>query len=440
MQITETLSEGLKRGFTVVVPGADLAEKREKRLADLSKTMQMPGFRPGKVPLSMVRRRFGDAVAAEILEASVNDATEKMLTERSLRPAVSPKVEVVRPGTESDLEFRLEMEILPEVKIPDLKAISLTRPKAPVTEAEIDEAMTKFADQRATLESIEETRGVAKGEILTVDFLGKLDGVPFDGGAAQDADVEIGGAGFIPGFAEQIEGLAPGEQRVITVTFPADYQAANLAGKEATFDITGKALKRKIPAVLDDTFAEANGFENLAELRKFFADRLEGARAGATRMKLKRALLDKLAEQADFPAPETLVEAEFGEIWRQIETERAAGRLDAEDASKDEETLRGEYRGIADRRVRLGLLVAEIGRSNNVQVSEQDLRRAMIQELQNFPGQEKMIVDFYQKNPRAMDRLRGPIFEDKVVDYALELATVTDHEVTPEELFADNDD
>ncbi|HEX7390893.1 MAG TPA: trigger factor [Acidiphilium sp.] len=440
MQITETLSDGLKRGFTVVVPGADLAEKREKRLADLSKTMQMPGFRPGKVPLSMVRRRFGDAVAAEILEASVNDATEKMLTERSLRPAVSPKVEVVRPGTESDLEFKLEMEILPEVKIPDLKAISLTRPKAPVTEAEIDEAMAKFADQRAALEPIEETRGVAKGEILSVDFLGKLDGVPFDGGAAQDADVEIGGAGFIPGFAEQIEGLAPGEQRVITVAFPADYQAANLAGKEATFDITGKALKRKVPAVLDDAFAETNGFENLAELRKFFADRLEGARAGATRMKLKRALLDKLAEQADFPAPETLVEAEFGEIWRQIETERAAGRLDAEDASKDEETLRGEYRGIADRRVRLGLLVAEIGRSNNVQVSEQDLRRAMIQELQNFPGQEKMIVDFYQKNPRAMDRLRGPIFEDKVVDYALELATVTDHEVTPEELFADNDD
>ncbi len=440
MQITETLSDGLKRGFTVIVPGADLTDRREKRLAELSKTMQMPGFRPGRVPLSMVRKRFGDAVAAEVLEASVNDATDKMLAERSLRPAVSPKVEVVNPGTEADLEFKVEMEILPEVKIPDLKAISLTRPKAPVTEAEIDEAMTKFADQRASLEPIEETRGVGKGEILTIDFLGKLDGVPFDGGAAQDADVEIGGSGFIPGFAEQIEGLAPGDHRVITVTFPADYQAANLAGKEATFDITGKALKRKTPAVLNDAFAEANGFENLAELRKFFGERLDGARTSASRMKLKRALLDKLAEQADFLAPETLVEAEFAEIWRQVEAERAAGRLDAEDAAKDEATLRAEYRAIADRRVRLGLLVAEIGRSNNVQVSEQDLRRAMIQELQQFPGQEKMIIDFYQKNPRAMDRLRGPIFEDKVVDYVLELATVTDQEVSTEELFADSED
>ncbi|MDD2877205.1 MAG: trigger factor [Acidiphilium sp.] len=440
MQVTETLTEGLKRGFTVVVPSSDLSEKREKRLAELSKTMQMPGFRPGKVPLSMVRKRYGEAVAAEVLEASVNDATDQMLTERSLRPAVSPKVEVVNPGTEADLEFTVEMEILPEVSVPDLKALSLTRLTSPVTDAEVDDAMAKFAEQRATTETIEESRPAVTGDILSVDFLGKLDGVPFEGGAAQDADVEIGGSGFIPGFAEQLVGMSVGEERVITVTFPDAYHAANLAGKDATFDITAKALKRKVPVVLDDAFAESNGFENLAEFRKFFKDRLDLARAEASRMKVKRALLDKLAEQADFAAPETLVEAEFGEIWRQVEIERAGGRLDADDAAKDEETLRAEYRAIADRRVRLGLLVAEIGRASNVQVTELDLRRAMINEMRQFPGQEKMIVDFYQKNPRAMDRLRGPIFEDKVVDYALELATVTDQNVTTEVLFADDED
>ena len=440
MQVTETLTEGLKRGFTVVIPGSDLSEKREKRLAELSKTMQMPGFRPGKVPLSMVRKRFGEAVAAEILEASVNDATDRMLAERSLRPAVSPKVEVVNPGTDADLEFKVEMEILPEVALPDLKALNLVRPTAPVTDAEIDEAMTKFAEQRAQFEPVEETRPAATGDVLSVDFLGKLDGTPFEGGAAQDADVEIGGSGFIPGFAEQIEGMSPGEEKIITVTFPAEYHAANLAGKEVTFDIKAKGLKRKVVPTLDDAFAEANGFENLADFREFFKTRLDQARSSASRMKVKRALLDELAKQADFPVPETLVDAEFAEIWRQVEAERAGGRLDAEDAAKDEETLRREYREIADRRVRLGLLVAEIGRANNVQVTEPDLRRAMITEMQQFPGQEKMIIDFYQKNPRAMDRLRGPIFEDKVVDHALELATVTDQEVSTEVLFADDEE
>jgi trigger factor len=440
MQVTETLTDGLKRGFTVVIPGTDLSDKRDKRLVELSKTMQMPGFRPGKVPLSMVRKRFGEAVAAEVLEASVNEATDKMMAERSLRPAVSPKIDVVNAGLDADLEFKIEMEILPEVAVPDLKALTLTRPIAPVTDAEVDEAIAKFGDQRATMVPVEEVRPAVVGDVVAVDFLGKLDGTPFEGGAAQDSDVEIGGSGFIPGFAEQIEGMSVGDEKVINVTFPAEYHAENLAGKAVTFDITVKALKQKMPVVVDDAFAEANGFENLEEFRKFFKDRLEQQRAGASRMKVKRALLDELAKQADFAAPETLVEAEFAEIWRQVEAERTAGRLDADDAAKDEETLRTEYRAIADRRVRLGLLVAEIGRSSNVQITEQDLRRAMITEMQQFPGQEKMIIDFYQKNPRAMDRLRGPIFEDKVVDHALELATVTDQEVTTEVLFADDED
>ncbi len=440
MQVTETLSEGLKRGFTVVVPEADLAERREKRLSELSKTMQMPGFRPGKVPLTMVRKRFGAAVAAEILEASVNEATEQMVTERKLRPAVSPKVEMVNAAPDADLEFKVEMEILPDVTVPDLSALSLTRLKASVQDTEIDDSIQRFAEQQAKLETVEEIRPAAKGETLTVDFLGRLDGEAFEGGAGQDTDVEIGGQGFIPGFSEQMEGMSVGETRTIKVTFPEGYQAEKLAGKDAEFEITAKALKVKQPVVIDAAFAENLGFGDVDEFRKFMADRLEQARANAGRLKLKRALLDQLAERADFLVPATLVDAEFAEIWRQVEAERQRGQLDAEDAAKDEDTLREEYRNIADRRVRLGLLVAEIGRASNIQISEQDLRGAMIAEMQRFPGQEKMIIDFYQKNPRAMDRLRGPIFEDKVVDHVLGQANVTDEEVTPEALFAEAED
>ena len=437
MQVTETLSEGLKRGFTVVVPEADLTERREKRLSELSKTMQIPGFRPGKVPMTMLRKRFGAAVAAEILEASVNEATEQMVTERNLRPAVSPKVEMVNAAPDADLEFKVEMEILPDVTVPDLSALSLTRLKAPVQDSEIEESIQLFAEQQAKLETVEEIRPAAKGETLTVDFIGKLDGEAFEGGAGQDTDVEIGGQGFIPGFSEQMEGMSVGDTRTIKVTFPEAYQAKNLAGKEADFEITAKALKVKQPVTIDAAFAENLGFGDLEEFRKFMGDRLEQTRANASRLKLKRALLDQLAERADFLVPASLVDAEFAEIWRQVEMERQLGQLDAEDAAKDEVTLREEYRNIADRRVRLGLLVAEIGRASNIQVAEPDLRRAMINEMQRFPGQEKMIIDFYQKNPHAMDRLRGPIFEDKVVDHVLGQANVTDEEVTLESLFAE---
>ncbi len=434
MQVTETLSEGLKRGFTVVIPQEEMGARRDKRFAELSKTMQMPGFRPGKVPQSLLRKRYGEAVNAEVLEASVNEATDAMLAERNLRPALTPKVDLRSRGDAGDLEFTIEMEILPDVSLPDLASVALERPVCPVSDADVAAELEKFAQSRSTTEVIDEVRPVADGEILTVDFLGKRDGVPFEGGAGQDADIEMGGSGFIPGFAEQMLGMAPGEQKVITVTFPAEYQAAELAGQEATFDITAKALKRKVPAVLDDQFAEQLGFETLDDLRAFFRSRLEQVRAGASRLKLKRALLDQLSEQAAFTAPESLVEAEFAEIWRQVEMERQAGRLDAEDAAKDEATLRAEYRAIADRRVRLGLLVAEIGRAHKIEVVEADLRRAMMAELQRFPGQEKMIMEFYQKNPRALDRLRGPIFEDKVVDHIIGKAQVSEKPVTLDEL------
>jgi trigger factor len=437
MQVTETLSEGLKRGFTVVVPGTELAAKREKRLAELGRTMQLPGFRPGKVPMSMVRKRYGDAVAAEIAEGAVNDASDQLLAERGLRPAVTPKLEVTKPGQTSDLEFTVELELLPEITIPGLADITLKKPVAEVTAQAIDEALDKLAEQRKTFEAVEEARGAAKGERLTVDFIGRVDGVAFQGGTANDVAVTVAGDGFIPGFAEQIEGLAPGETRTITVRFPEQYHAKELAGKEAEFEITAKALSVPNKPAVDDEFAKQVGLESAEQLRQKISEQIANEYEQMSRMKLKRGLLDALAERARFDPPPSLVEAEFAEIWRQVEQEKAAGRADPDDAAKDEESLKTEYRAIADRRVRLGLLVAEIGRANNITVTEQDLQRAMFNEAMKYRDQAMQVIEFFKKNPQAIERFRGPIFEDKVVDYLFANVSLEDVQVSPEELAAD---
>ena len=437
MQVTETLSDGLKRGFTVVVPEPELTAKREKRLAELARTVQMPGFRPGKVPMSMLRKRYGDAVSAEIVEGAVNDASDKLLAERGLRPAMQPKLEVIKPGQSSDLEFTLELEILPEVSIPDMSDISLTKPVAEVSEGVIAEALQKMADQRRSYEPVETPRPAEAGEQLTVDFIGRIDGEAFDGGTASDVAVIISGEGFIPGFAEQMEGMTPGETRKINVNFPEDYGSKALAGKQAEFEITAKALAvAQLPAV-DDELAKAMGLESLEDLQKKISEQIAREYEGMTRLKLKRSLLDVLAERAKFDVPVSLVEAEFAEIWRQVEQEKDAGRADPDDAAKDEETLKVEYRTIADRRVRLGLLVAEIGRANEINVTEQDLQRAMFNEAMKYREQAMQVLEFFKKNPQALERFRGPIFEDKVVDFLLGRVTLEETSVTAEELAAD---
>jgi len=437
MQVTETLNTGLKRGFTIVVPEPELAEKREKRLAELSRTMQMPGFRPGKVPMSMVKKRYGSAVAAEIAENAINESSDRLLSERGLRPAMQPKLEVKQPGQNSDLEFTVELEVLPEIVLPGLADIALTKPVASVTDEAVEKALANLAAQRQTFEAVEEPRPAVKGEQLTVDFVGKVGDEAFAGGTASDVAVIVAGDGFIPGFADQMEGMSPGESRTINVTFPENYGSKELAGKDATFDITAKSLAVAKTPEIDEDFAKSLGVESLEELRKTMTQQIEREYAGMTRMKLKRALLDALAERADFTAPESLVDAEFAEIWRQVEQEKAAGRADPEDAAKDDDTLRAEYRAIADRRVRLGLLVAEIGRGNNIAVTDQELQRAMFNEAMRYRDQAMQVVEFFRKNPRELERFRGPIFEDKVVDYLLNSVTLTEVTVTPEELAAD---
>ena len=442
MQVTETLSDGLKRAYTVVVPAADIETKRAARLANLGKTLSLPGFRPGKVPTTVVRQRYGTAVNAEVLEESVTEATQQVLTERGLRPALQPKVDVVSldatGGADKDLEFKVELELLPEITLPDFGTIQLTRMKVEAAPETVDKALADIAQRNRTLEAIppEELgdRGAAQGEVLTVDYVGRIDGTEFPGGTGKDIEVEIGGTGFIPGFSEQLEGMKPGESRTIEVNFPADYGVPALAGKAASFEVTAHALSRAVVPALDDELAKKLGFDDLAAMREMVTRRVQHEYDQLARLRLKRELLDALAEVTRFASPEGMVEQEFNQIWQRLEADRQADRLDEDDKGKDEETLKADYRAIAERRVRLGLLLAEIGRANSITVAQDEMTRAMRAEAMRYPGQEQKVFEFFRQNPRATDTLRGPLFEEKVIDFILELAKVEEKTVTLEEL------
>ena len=445
MQVTETLSEGLKRAYTVVVPAADIETKRAARLANLAKTLKLPGFRPGKIPPVVVRQRFGTAVNAEVLEESVTEATQQVLTERGLRPALQPKIDVVSldpsGGTGKDLEFKVELEVLPEITLPDFGAIELTRLKVETAAERVDNALADIAQRNRTLEAIppEELgdRGAAKGEVLTVDYVGRIDGTEFAGGTGQGIEVEIGGTGFIPGFSEPLEGMKPGESRTIEVTFPAEYGVPTVAGKTASFEVTAHSLNRAVVAVLDDELAKKLGFDDQAAMREMVRGRIQAEYDQLARLRLKRQLLDALADVAAFAAPEVLVEQEFAQIWQRLETERQAGRLDEDDKDKDEETLKAEYRRIAERRVRLGLLLGEVGRANSIVVGQDEMARAIRTEAMRYPGQQQQVFEFFRQNPRAAETLRGPLFEEKVIDFILDLAKVEEKTVPLEELTAE---
>jgi trigger factor len=443
MQVTETLSEGLKRAYTVVVPAADIETRRAARLASLGKTLNLPGFRPGKIPTSVVKQRYGTAVDAEVLEQSVTEATQQVLTDRGLRPALQPKVDLVTPDASSgkDLEFKVELEVLPEISLPAFDTIALTRLKAEVAPETVDKALADIAQRNRTLEAIplEELgdRGAAKGEVLTVDYVGRIEGAEFPGGTGNGIEVEIGGTGFIPGFSEQLEGMKPGETRNIEVNFPAEYGVPTLAGKLAAFEVTAKALSRPVVPAVDDELAKKLAFEDLAEMRDMVSRRIQSEYDQLSRQRLKRQLLDTLADRVTFASPDGMVEQEFSQIWQRLEVDRKAGQLDDDDKDKDEETLRSEYRAIAERRVRLGLLLAEIGRANSITVTQDEMARAMRTEAMRYSGQEQQVFEFFRQNPRAADSLRGPIFEEKVIDFILDSAKVEEKSATPEELVAE---
>lgn len=433
MQVTEVANEGLKRAYTVVVPAASIAVQKDKRLAELAKDMKLPGFRPGKVPQKVVQARYGQAVMGEVLEASVQEASGKVLSENNLRPALQPKIDLVNFADGGDLEFRMDIEIMPDIPMPDFSGISLTRLKATPGEEEITKALENITRRQASLEETE-SRAAAKGEVLVCDFVGRIGGEEFQGGSATDMPIEVAGPGFIPGFTEQLEGMAPGEERIVKTSFPAEYGSAELAGKDAEFTVTAKALKVYSKPALDDELAKKLGLESFEKLREAITESLQREYDSLSRMAIKRKLLDALAERASFTVPEGMVDNEFAQIWQRIEADFKAGKLDGDDAGKDEDTLKTEYRAIAERRIRLGLLLTEIGTTNNITVTREELGNAMRAEVQRYPGQEKQVFDFFQKNPQALENLRSPIFEEKVVDFMLELAKVDEQDVTAEAL------
>ena len=437
MQVTETLSDGLRRGFAIVVPAADIEGKRSQRLAEISKSVNMPGFRPGKVPLSILKQRYGMAVMSEVLEESVNSATQQMLSERGLRAVGQPKVEVTKIADQQDLEFTVELELLPDITMPDFAALQLTQLKAEPTAEAIELALAEIAKNQKDWEPVTDDRGAQTGDQLTVDFVGKVDGVPFSGGTGTAMPVELGADGFIPGFSEGMAGMKPGEERTIEVTFPAQYHSAELAGKPATFDLNATALAQPKVAGIDDALATKLGFESLDQLRERVTTQIQREYDRGSRMRLKRVLLDQLAQTATFPVPPSMVEGEFTAIWNRVEQDRKSGQGDPADAAKDDDTLRAEYQGIAERRVRLGLLLSEIGRANGIQVGTDEMQRAMRQEAMRYPGQEAEVIKFFTGNPQAADTLRGPLYEEKVVDFILELAQVEQKTVTAEELAED---
>lgn len=610
MQVTELANDGLKRAYSVTVTAADISASRDKRLAEIAKTVTMPGFRPGKVPMSVVKQRYGSAVMGEVLEQSVTDTSRQVVTDRGLKPAMQPKIELTNFAEGADLEYRMDLEVLPDVPMPDFAGIALERLKAEPTDEVIDKTLATIAERNGELADAE-PRPATTGDVLVCDFTGRLpadllkngpglgavpgtpgepptgwvahmtgglsqevvaigteagrpyfdlkvtgtaegqgalrlaigaaddlqvkagdtltlvtavrivDGnlpgsatarfgfderaegcdavyhrvraamgeggdrmtvtlangpaavqvqpmfvvvVPsgtqidltlrigparvflgaeepeariFAGGTATDMPIEVGGQGFIPGFTEQMDGMAPGDSRDIDVVFPGDYGSAELAGKRARFTIDAKALKTRTPRAVDDELAKTVGMDDLAALKEAIRSSLQREYDGLARLKLKRALLDNLAEKASFEVPEGMVEAEFTQIWQRVEADLKAGRLDDDDKGKDEETLKAEYRTIAERRIRLGLMLSEIGRANNVQVGQDEMQRAVYQEASRYPGQEQQVLEFFRKNPQAAENLRAPLFEEKVVDFMLELAKVTERQVTAEELNAE---
>ncbi|MFC5345348.1 trigger factor [Brevundimonas staleyi] len=446
MQVVQNTTEGLSRVITVTVPVAELNAKLETRLAEMAPKMNLKGFRPGKVPVAHVKKTFGRDMMGEIVNDTINETSQAALDQINVRPAapadmkLTSDMEKVLAGSD-DLAYEMSLEVMPDFTPVDPKTLKLDRPVYEASDEDLDEALKELASQAKSYEDKKgKTVKAADGDQVTIDYLGKLDGVAFDGGTAEDADLVLGSGRFIPGFEEQLVGAKIGDEKTIEVTFPEQYQAANLAGKLATFDIKVKAIKAEAEAKIDEEFATRLGLESLDKLKDLLRQNLNQQYAGAARFKLKRALLDQLDGAHSFDLPPKMVDAEFQGIWQQVEADKAAGALPEEDAKKSDDELKAEYKKIAERRVRLGLVLAEIGRTNNVGVTDQELNNAIMAEARNYPGQERMVLDFYRQNPNAAAQMRAPIYEEKVVDLIVELAKVTDTKITKEELLKEDEE
>ena len=447
MQVTETLSEGLKREYKVVVPAAELDAKVNQRLDDLKGRVRINGFRPGKVPVAHLKRMYGRSAMAEVIEATVRDTNNQIVSERGFKLAADPKVTLpTEEGAieqliegKSDLNYTMALEIVPPIALGDFKTIKLTKLTADVAETEVEEGIKNIAKQNRPYTPRPQGEKAAKDDRITISFVGTIDGKPFEGGTGDDAVVLIGSNTFIPGFEDQLIGIATGETRALKVAFPAHYMKEDLAGKDAEFVVTAKSIEAPGTVTIDDEFAKALGLESLEKLRDAVKDRITREHASISRQKIKRALLDELDKMHKFDPPPTLVEEEFDRVWKSVLQELENERKTFADENTTEEKAKAEYRAIAERRVRLGLVLAEIGEKNNITVTEDELSRAVMDRARQFAGQEQRVWDYYRQNPQAVAALRAPIFEEKVVDFLLELASVKDSKVSREELYKDDE-
>jgi trigger factor len=447
MQVTETLAEGLKHEFQISVPASDLDAKADVRLVELKDKVRLNGFRPGKVPVSHLKKVYGRSVMAETIDQTIRDTNSQIFTERGFRLATEPKitmpteqkaVEDILTG-KSDLTYTVSIEVVPAIQLADFKSFTVEKPVAEVSDSDVDDAIKRIADQNRSFAAKAEGAKAETGDRVTISFKGTIDGTPFDGGTGENIQVTIGSNTFIPGFEEQLLGIAAGETRSLKVSFPKNYASEKLAGQPAEFETTATSIEAPQDTVIDDEFAKTLGLESLDKLKEAARERLAAEYAGATRQRVKRMLLDRLDESHRFEAPPSLVEEEFNLMWNSIKAEMESNGKTFADEDTTEEAAKKEYHTIADRRVRLGLVLSEIGEKNKITVTDDEVSRAVIERARQMPGREKEVWDYYRSNANALAQLRAPIYEDKVVDFILELANVTEKKVTREELYKDDE-
>lgn len=445
MQITETVSEGLRREFKIVIGAADLDARLTGRIEEMKPQVHLKGFRKGKAPVSFLKKSFGKSMMGEIVEAAVSESSQKAIADNALKPAFEPQVELVSEleqvvAGKSDLEFTVKVDLMPDFELADVSKLEVEKFVAEITEADVESEIQKLAEQTRTYTDRPEGEAAEKDDALTVDFVGRVDGEEFSGGKAEDFRLVLGSGQLISGFEDQLVGAKAGEEREVKVAFPVDYPQQNLAGKDAVFTVKVKEVKRPDPLAIDNTLAEKLGMDSLGTLRERVREQLKMDFARAGRLHLKRRILDALDAAHSFALPPTMVQTEFGSIWRAVEAElQREGRTPA-DEGKTEEELKKEYHDIAERRVRLGLVLARIGEQNGITVANDEIQRVVMARARQFPGQEQQVFNFYANNPQAQAEIRAPLFEDKVVDFIAELAEISERTVDRETLFLDPDE
>ena len=437
MQIVETKNEGLSREFAITIPAGDIEVRIHAKLVEIGQQVSIPGFRQGKVPTKILRQRYGQAVLGDGIQDTVVESSSKAIEDESLTPATQPKIDVTKFEDGEDLEYTMAVEIMPEITPVDFKSIKLEKLMCDISDEEIEKSMTNIASEIVRSEPIKRARKARKDDIVVIDFIGSVDKEEFEGGKGEDFQLTLGSDRFIPGFEDQLIGAKPKDHVTVNVSFPDDYPAENLKGKDAVFEVDIKEIRERVDTPIDDELAKSLGLESLEQLKDGTRQQLEQNYNMFSRNRMKRELLDQLDNTHEFEVPPGMVETENQVIWEQFEKARSENNLEKEDKEKSDDELKDEYNKIATRRVRLGLLLAEIGRINNIEVSAEEVNQAMLQEVRKYPGQERQVMEYFQQDQQAMAGLGAPIFEEKVVDFIIEIAEVSERRVTPEELMAD---